>query len=406
MENIMKYSHPTEIPMSKWLFFDWISDRIPCASVNVRGDSYPITWAADNELYVGTGDPNWAVKDGSNYASNPSKGGWAESEELYKAMCGMSFEKLIGAPESFRVERVNDMPGFIGPGGSGAKPTGVISVGGKLYLAVQNLLGPKPPRHRENSQHGSDVAIICSDDFGKTWTPDLSDMLLDFEKEHYQRVGGYGHFRTTSEERTEYKGWRPMFPGCLFGGPSFIQYGKDNADAVDDYVYAVSSDQWDNGDEIRLGRVKNDSIQDKDCWEFAIVDENYNVRWVKSLEDAQPILEISAHLGAPEVVYIKSLQKYILLTWALHTDFRTPTGSELTILESDQPWGPFSLVHYEWMWYNRSCSPYTPKIPLKWFNQQELEGYVLHSGNWETQIPYYIPQVKKFRFTVRTDDCR
>lgn len=402
----MKYHHPTEIPLSKTLFFEWISDRIPCASVNVRGDSYPITWAADDTMYVGTGDPNWAVKDHANYVANPQKNGWAESWELYTAMSGVAFEKITGEPEHFQIERVNDMPGFIGPGGAGTKPAGVISVNGRIYMAVQNLLGEKPPHIGEKSQHGSDATIIWSDDYGKTWTPKLDDILLSFEKEQYEHVGGYGYWKTPPEERTEYKGWKPMFPGCLFGGPSFIQFGRDNADAVDQYVYAISGDQWDNGSQIRLSRVHQDHVMERERWEFAVVDEHHDVTWTSELENATPILEVDRHLGMPEMVYVKSLQKYILLTWALRTDFRTLTGSELTILEADRPWGPFSLVHYDWMWYKRECCPYTPKLPLKWFDQQNLEGYILHSGNWETQIPYYLPQIRKFRFTVRTDDCR
>jgi hypothetical protein len=46
-----------------------------------------------------------------------------------------------------------------------------------------------------------------------------------------------------------------MFPDSKFGGPSFVQFGGDNADAVDEYIYAVSGDQWDNGSELRLERV-------------------------------------------------------------------------------------------------------------------------------------------------------
>lgn len=403
----MKYNHPTEIPMSKKLFFDWIGERIPCSSVNVRGDTHPMTWAADDEIYVGTGDPNWMVKDGVNYSNNPSKGGWLESDETYRAMSGLVVEKIVGEPEKFRLNRVNDMYGYIGPGGGGPKPSGMISVDGKLYYAVQNLLGYKPPRFRKNSQHGSDATIICSEDYGKTWTPDLNELLSQFEKEQYDRVKcSNNSWKTAPEERTGYNGWKPMFPGCLFGGPSFIQYGKDNEDAPDDFVYAISTDHWDNGRDLRLGRVKKDSILNREAWEFAIPSIEGDVVWTTVLEDSKPILEIDRHISLPEMVYIKSLNKYILLTWALHTDFRTPTGSELTILESDQPWGPFSLVHYEWMWHNRASAAYTPRIPLKWFDMEKLEGYILHSGNWETQVPYYLPQIKKFKFTVRTDDCK
>jgi hypothetical protein len=347
------------------------------------------------------------VRDGKNYAANRAMGSWEEAEETYRAMSGLVVEELCGEPEAFRVKRINDMPGFIGPGGGGAKPCGMICVDGKLYFAAQNLLGYKTAPHHPKSQHGSDATILCSEDYGAHWTPELNDLLYQFTLEQYDRAAGMqSSWRTSEEERCEYQGWKPMFPGSLFGGPSFIQFGKNNNQAVDEYVYAVSTDQWDNGNELRLGRVHKDRIMQRDAWEFAVPEGEKQVNWTKNLEDSKPILEMDRHIGLPEMVYIASLRKYLLLTWGLHTDFKTATGSELTILESEQPWGPFSLVHYEWMWYSRECCPYTPRIPLKWFDQEKLEGYILHSGNWETDVPYYLPQVRKFRLTVRTDDCR
>jgi hypothetical protein len=247
----MRYNHPTEVPVSKKLFFDWIGNLIPTTSVRVKGDTYPITWADDDLLYTGTGDPWWLVRDGRNYI--PAT--WMESEEVYRIASGLVIERMHGDAGHFKVERINDMEGFIGGGGAGPKPTGMICVDSKLYFAAQNLLGWKKPRFREKSQHGSDASILCSEDYGKTWTPDLNQLLLDFEKEYYDRAGGFDGWKIPSEDRNNIKGWEPMFSGNLFGGPSFVQFGKNNEDAIDEYVYAVSGDHWDNGRELRLGRV-------------------------------------------------------------------------------------------------------------------------------------------------------
>ena len=402
----MKYNHPIEIPRSKSLFFDWIGDRIPVASPNVKGDTHPMAWADDDKIYIGTGDPNWMVLDGNNYVSDPSRGGWSESPETYKGMSGQVVEVITGEPEAFQVHRVHDMPGYVGPGGGGPKPCGMICVDGKLYYAVQNLLGWKEPA-LPGCQWGGDATIICSEDHGKTWTPELNTLLGEFQEKYFDRTTGAAQSWTLPEaERTGYQGWEPMFPGTAFGGLSFLQYGKNNEEAVDDYVYAVSGDQWDNGRQLLLGRTPKDRIMDRGAWEFAQLDENGDPIWKKELAEATPILEIPGHIGLPEMVYLPSLKKYLLLTWGLHTNFRTPTGSELTILESDKPWGPFFLVQYDWTWYKRDACPYPPRIPLKWFDNETLEGYLLHSGNWETNMPYYLPQVRKFRLTVRTDDCR
>jgi hypothetical protein len=322
------------------------------------------------------------------------------SQEHYPGMSGLVLEKIIGGPEPFGVCRVNDMPAYTGFGGNGAKPSGMICVDGKLYYAVQNLLGMKTPPHRPGSQHGSDATIICSADHGKTWIPDLDETLKGFAGEHYHMDYGKWetHWLTEERLRTDYRGWQPMFPGSAFGGPSFVQFGKNNADAVDGDVYAISSDQWDNGRIIRLGRVPKDRILDRTAWEFAALGSSEDPVWHSEIVDASPILDIEGHISLPEMVYIASIRKYLLLTWGLHKDFSISAGSELTVLEADYPWGPFALVHYDWMWDRRECCPYAPRVPLKWFDGETLTGYLLHSGGWGS--PFYVPHVRRFKLSA------
>ena len=411
----MKYNHPTDIPLSKTLFFDWIGTRIPLADMNASGDTHPQTWADDDQIYIGTGDPLWYEKDGKHIHMASSGGEDISSKEAYAKMWGQVVERLTGEPETFGLKRVHDMPGYVGGGGNGPKPCGMICVDGVLYYAVQNLLGTKTPPNRINSQHGTDATIICSKDHGKTWDPELNDLLKEYREQLWDDENKV--WRISETERKGFKGWSPMFLGSEFGGPSFVQFGKNNADAIDEYVYAISADQWDNGRYLRLGRVHKNRIPDRSEWEFAAFDKNKDascnrVVWKKNLEDTDPILDIEGHISLPEMVYIPALKKYILLTWGLHNDFYSPTGSELTILESDNIWGPFNLLHYEWMWDDRARCPYNPRIPLKWFDQTSLEGYILHSGSWGYRMPdgswrsfheYYRPTLRKFRFSHRDD---
>jgi len=395
----MKYRHPIEIPKSN-IVFDWIGDRIPVSDLRTRGDTYPVTWASDDLLYTSSGDPCWFMRDGEPVIVDPNK--VTDTIETARLAHGLSIERFIGDAENYTIERVNDMPRFIGGGGSGPKPCGIISVNGKLYFAAQNMLGWKKPLYREKSQHGSDATIIMSEDFGKTWTPDLTGVLGILELNHYTRdVVAKPGWEIAPDDINAARDWQPMFPDSLFGGPSFVQFGKNNSDCIDDYVYAVSGDQWDNGKNLRLGRVRSDMILDKNSWEFLSGLHDGKPSWNTEIESSVPILSIDKHISLPEMVFIKSISKFLLLTWAFHNDFNSKTGSELTILESDAPWGPYSLIHYEWMWHNSSICAYTPRIPLKWFNQELLEGYVLHSGNWEDFLPYYMPHIKKFKLKIR-----
>ena len=395
----MIYKHPVEIPKS-YIYnnFEWTGKRVPCATPRIRGDTYPMTWAADGEIYLASGDPNWYYDDNGEVVTSDGYSRGFVEDSVYRRISGMSVEKITGPPENFELTRVNDMLGFTGGGGSGPKPCGMISVDGTLYLAVQNLLGNKPPRYREHSQHGSDASILASKDYGKTWSPDISPILMKMEAEQYDRVGykNWMGWKTPPEARTEYEGWKPMFPGSLFGGPSFVQFGQDNRGALDEYVYAVSADHWDNGSEMRLGRVHKSKIQDAAEWEYALTEGKGDVSWHKGLEISKPVLTIEAHMSLPEMMYIPSVKKYLLLTWALHQDFGGDTGSELTILESNNMWGPFGLVYYEWMWYKQKAVCYCPRIPLKWFDYENLTGWLEFSGTWASQDYYYKPQIMPF----------
>lgn len=394
----MYYKHPLDIPKSELITgLRWTGERVPCPVAGIHGDTHPMAWGADNEIYMSAGDPNWAIVDGK-----PTGVTWNDAfdkPELYPHIGGVDVEKLIGFGAEFGIEQLNTMPGLMGPGGLGAKPSGMISFKGSLYLAVQNLLGGKPPRWGESSQHGSDATILKSDDFGKTWTPDIQAILTDMESKLYDRKGW--KWQTPPEEREGWNGWKPMFPGALFGGPSFVQFGQDNRDAVDEYVYAVSGDQWDNGSELRVGRVSQDRIQKVDAWEWAVPGDDGIVVWTAELADSKPVLTIDRHLGLPEMVYLPGIKRYLLLTWALHKDFHTEAGSELTVLESENPWGPFRLVHYEEMWDSVEVCPYCPRIPLKWFDESTLSGWLLHSGNWFSPEPHYKPHVRPFELVLK-----
>ncbi len=389
----MIYKHPTEIPKSdKIKGLRWTGERVPYPVNEIHGDTYPLAWGDDGEIYTSAGDPNWAFVDGK-----PTPLTWQEAIEMpgiYPHMGGLDIEKISGTGKCFAIKRVNSMPGLTGPGGRGPKPTGLVSVNGSLYLAVQNLLGSKPPRFGEKSQHGSDATILRSDDYGLTWSPDIQSWWPEFEAKYYSRKEW--KWVNSPEDRESYNGWKPMFPGNLFGGPSFIQFGQDNSGALDDYVYAVSGDQWDNGNEMRLGRVPKGGIIDEKAWEFAVLQDDGSVQWTNKLEESKPVLIIERHLGVPEMVYFPSIGRYLLLTWGLHKDFHVEAGSELTVLESEHPWGPFKLVHYEEIWDSVKVCPYCPRIPMKWFDEKTMSGWLLHSGNWFSMDPWYRMHIKPF----------
>jgi hypothetical protein len=326
----------------------------------IHGDTFPMTWADDGELYASAGDPNWGGK-----------------------IDGLDVEKFSGMPRDYKITRVNPMADFKGAGGEGTKPSGMISVNGVLYLAFQNLLGAKPPadgpqnqgQGKEGliSQHGSDAMIVSSRDHGRTWTPAIRDM----------------------------KG--PMFPGNNFGGPAFVNTGRDNANDPDDYVYAVSTDQWDNGSTLQVGRVPADRIQDGNSWEWiSELKDHDHPLWSKNLEQAVSVLTDDGHISLPDMVYIAPIKRYVLLTWYFKKTFSPLNGTELAIYDAPHPWGPFTLVHREDIWESVDMNPYCPRLPLKWLQvkDHELVGWIQFSGSWRPNSPHYRSHVREFRMKI------
>ena len=103
--------------------------------------------------------------------------------------------------------------------------------------------------------------------------------------------------------------------------------------------------------------------------------------------------------GWSEMIYLKPIGRYLLLTWGLHKDFDADQGSELTILESEHPWGPFRLVYYEELWESVEVCPYCPRVPLQWFDAERLSGWLLYSGSWHT-VEHYRPHVRPFELAL------
>jgi hypothetical protein len=338
--------------------FEWLGEQMPYPEPGKRGDTFPLTWAADDAIYTSAGDPVWPDKTKS----------------------GLDVERILGSPPDYRIDRINEMANYKGWGGAGPKPTGMLSVKGNLYLAFQNLTA-KGDRIQDNPDvvanygHGYDAQIVCSSDFGRTWRPDI---------------------KTIS---------KPMFPGRTFGAPAFVNFGKDNLGARDNFVYAISGEGWDDGSHCRLGRVPEASILDQTSWEWvSALSPKGDLQWSKDMRLAVPVLTHPGYLGAVDMVHISSLHRYLLLGWRNKVKSDPDGGSELIIYDAPEPWGPFTIVHHQDPWESVELNPYNPRLPLKWFDHEKLEGWLFFSGSWRSggQTPTYRAHVRKFRLKTRT----
>ncbi len=334
----------------------WLREEMPYGDTSKRGDTFPVTWASDDNIYTSAGDPLWGSKPD-----------------------GMDFERISGSPVDYGIEKVNDMQGYFGWGGCGAKPSGLICVKNILYLGFQNMSGMETKTDQAACEvnHGYDASIIYSKDFGKTWLPDIQ------------------------VNKT------PMFPGRIFAAPSFINYGKNNLGATDRYVYAVSGEGWCNGNHIRLGRVPADRIMKTEAWEWVSgFKAGFIPQWTSNEFDAIPLLTQEGYLGMTDMVYISKLKRYLLFAWHFNKYADPNNGSRLIIYESPQPWGPYSTA-YEGAWETKEKTPYNPRMPLKWFDEEKLEGWLLFSGTWRNYggviNSAYRAHVRKFKLLMKGD---
>jgi hypothetical protein len=341
------------IPKSEFILgLEWLGERIGYPEAEIKGDTYPMTWAEDDGLYVSAGDPLWG-----------------------ESRSGLDVEKFVGEPPDYEIEKVNPMNDYLGWGGDGPKPSGMICVDGILYLAFQNMLRTRRPPHSMSSQHGSDAQIVYSTNKGRFWVPTLGNIPA------------------------------PMFPGHKFGGPAFVNFGKNNENARDDYVYAVSTDQWDNGSNLRLGRVPKARIMDAAAWQWVkAYGPGGEPAWSYDLDESIPVLSLHRWIGMPEMVYLAGIERYLFLTWRLHQDFSPDHGTDLLVFESPEPWGPFSLVHFEEYWEGKGVNPYCPRVPLKWMASDGVTGWLQFSGSWGPagqEAGYYRSNIRNFRLNLK-----
>ena len=327
---------------------EWLGEEFPYPEPDQRGDTFPITWAADDHLYTSAGDPVCGVKGD-----------------------GLDFQRFSGAPPAYSIRQINPMMGYRGWGGAGPKPTGMLAVNGVLYLAYQNHTGPAVWEDSlANYGHGYDANVVCSTDLGITWSPDIAEHPA------------------------------PMFPGRTYGAPAFVNFGKDNAGARDDYVYAISGEGWDNGCHCRLARVPVDRIMAREAWEWVCAfSQGDDPEWTADMSRAIPVLSHPGYLGMVDMVHVATVERYLLLSWHHKVKNNPDAGSELIIYDAPEPWGPFTLVHHEDPWETRELNPYNPRLPLKWFNGDRLEGWLLFSGSWRNggSTPTYRAHVRPFR---------
>jgi hypothetical protein len=247
----------------------------------------------------------------------------------------LGFVAVSGGPGDFAGVNVRSSSGErTGEGKDGPKASGMLMVGGVLYMWARNS---------GNSQ------LAWSDDRGRTW---------------------------------EWSDWRWT---TSFGCPTFLNFGPNYVGARDEYVYVYSPDSntaYDAADGFALARVASDRIRDQRAYEFfQSFDASGAPQWSSDLAQRGSVFEHPGRCYRSGVTYNAPLERYL---WCqVHpesTDSRGPRfQGGFGIYDAPEPWGPWTTVFFTNAW---DVGPgETSSLPTKWMSHDGRTVHFVFSGD-------------------------
>jgi hypothetical protein len=358
---------------------EWLTESSRYPGTN--SDMHWQTWAEDGSIYS-------VDDDGANFGSP-----WTFAQML----------RVEGEPPEHTIELVTQFPDLAQPDGRTCMRyvDGALAVGSRLYVAAYDYnfsaAGFEDDFDIVNlvSAHGGVVALMYSDDQGRTWS------------------------NVPSAEH----GPADYFLGENFAGLAFVGFGPGMTgvpDRLGDYVYAISNDRnWETGDNIFLARVPRDKVGERSEWEFfASPGEGAGPLkepvWSPHELHARPVLRNPGRIGHPTMTYVAALDRFFL-TYGTDTvphTLNTPREvaratwdktTELYMFEGPTPWGPWGLIHHDPAW-EHPHTPYLPQIPAKWLDQDGQGGWMVFSGDYVVKFgrgDYYGFMTRRFRLQPR-----
>ena len=341
-----------------------IEERNIYTAPGSNGDLWPGAWSDDDYLYIANGDGPGFGSVYSDIAVGRVSGTPSTGIKGEVLAYGDAVAEVWNDPDEYN-----------------RKPTGMVSVGGVLYLAVQDLRWTDDGKFDD----APSASIYKSTDRGKTWTG-------------------------TSE---------PMFDDYVFTTIMFLDYGKDNENSPDGYVYAYGLDNnWrdsfsgrvEDPVNLYLARVPANSVMDRSKWEFFSGTAS-SPQWSRDINARKPVLTDTRRVyervtsGVPSVrdmsvisqgsiVYNEPLDRYIYASWTEYT---------YEFYESPTPYGPFNLFVRKdfgaYPWDNQKYGGYGCVIPSKFISSNGLEMYII-STTFVTSTQQYGYNMRKMTVSL------
>lgn len=301
------------------------------------GDLWPTCWSNDDALYTANGD-------GAGFTTS----GPAADIAVSRVTGG------VGSLSGSTIARGGQLGQIWSGSGYNRKPTGMVCVDGAIYMAVQDL--------SLDFNDAPAATIAKSTDHGLTWAWDTSG---------------------------------PMFSSHVFTTVFFADFGKNNVDAPDGYVYAYGLDgNWRTSYDqsvadpvdLYLARVPKSSIQNRSTWQFFAGLSGSAATWTSDIGQRQPVLHDDeriyqttllggannlTRLAQGGVLYNKPLGRYIYTTWTEYTH---------EFYDSPTPFGPWTHVATQdyggYPWTTTKNGGYGTTLPSKFLSSDGLTAYL------------------------------
>ena len=262
---------------------------------------------------------NWPMTWGDDDAIYTSYGDGRGFEPLLPEKLSLGFARVEGGPDDFRGVNIRSATGETrGDGAKGPKASGMLMVEGILYMWVRNT---------------GNAQLAWSADHARTWE-------WGFKLEQ------------------------------SFGSPAFLNFGRNYAGAVDDYVYTYSQDgpsAYEVNDAVVLARSPRRRLRDRLAWEFFAGGR----RWSRDIAARRPVFQYPGHCQRVDAVYHPVLRRYLLTVGHGHT-------GGWGIYDAPRPWGPWSAAFETADWGMGRTHGY--RIPTKWISPDGHSMALVFSG--------------------------
>jgi hypothetical protein len=188
----------------------------------------------------------------------------------------------------------------------------------------------------------------------------------------------------------------------------FLDFGKCNERALDDYVYIYGLDyNWRysagyRSTKMYLARVHKDEIPNREAWEFFTGLSGDKPTWSADIEDKVPVLqdetEYAGNTGVSQgsVVYLPSINRYLYSTWS---------DTAWIFHDAEKPWGPWQPVAVK-EWWNQGWSEerfggYATVIPSKYLDEDGGGGWIVSSLLGALNNDYYRLAMRRFEILMK-----